>query len=517
MSVELRYPQLAFLLRCAREKKRDLENIELIYVVSVARFERFFEFKAWLEKDTERDLVFIEEDLEEMDRFLEKKESKELLDHPQVHIRFLMDKEKREDFYRELCDEFPYRRLEVIGDSALKLKLMRQTTVTHALYQEDLYYHLLSENLLSNIKCLPKAFSADKLEGKFKDVPAIICGAGPSLGQYFKTLKGLEDKALILAGGSTITALTKAGIAPHLSFAIDPNPLELERLKTAQLFEGPLIYGNRLYPGVLDLVNGPFGYKHTQTGGTLEAYFENELGIDAKLPDRKFGEEALSVTTTAIGQAVLMGCNPIILVGVDLAFIGGKSYASGVVEDNGIDVERLKNEPCCSDKYIEQNGVQTLVKWVMESQVISAFAKAHQEIKWFHGSAGGLGFEGIKRKLIDEIPFDQMEDLRGRVHAAIIDAPLNVNADLLNAKLLELKQSLIKLKVMVQEVLDTPHVKPIIELEMVEELGYLILLAQLEEALLKMLKRKFRGDTTSIEKARWQHLALAIDKYIAAC
>ena len=42
---------------------------------------------------------------------------------------------------------------------------MRKTTVENALFQEDLYYHYLSENLLKNIKRWPEAFSADHLQG----------------------------------------------------------------------------------------------------------------------------------------------------------------------------------------------------------------------------------------------------------------------------------------------------------------------------------------------------------------
>ncbi|MCH9613154.1 MAG: hypothetical protein SP1CHLAM54_01500 [Chlamydiia bacterium] len=516
-AIEKRYPQLAFLLSCHEKKKMNFEELELIYLMSVSRSERFFEFKAWLAKDAERDLVFIEEDLDEMERFLKRSESEEILAHPQVHIRYLFDKEKRDSFFREIADEFPYKRLELFGDDVLRLKMLRLHTVTNALYEEDLYYHLLSQNLLANIKRLPKAFSADKLAGAFEGVPAIICGAGPSLNDEMERLKGLEDKALILAGGSTITALTKAGVKPHICFAIDPNPLEYERLKESEYFEGPLIYGNRLQPRIFELFNGPFGYKHTKTGGALEAYFEMELGIEGKTLDHAFGEEALSVTTSAIAQAVMMGCSPIYFVGIDLAFTGMQSYASGIVSDASVDLDQLKAKPRSEDQVVEKDGVITLVKWVMESEAIAKFAKAHKDVEWIHASSGGLGFEGIKRQPLEEVSFEKTLDLRGLVHAVVGQANLGIDAKLLNEKLLELKGSLIRIKEMLLDVIETPHLVPILELEMVEEVGYRILLRQLEMALLKMLKRKFREDEEKIQAARFRHLLVAIDKYIEAC
>ncbi len=80
--------------------------------------------------------------------------------------------------------------------------------------------------------------------------PAVICGAGPSLKASAPALKELERRALIFAGGSTLSALKSLGVIPHFGIALDPNPEEHDRLLPASPLEMPFLYTNRLLPSV---------------------------------------------------------------------------------------------------------------------------------------------------------------------------------------------------------------------------------------------------------------------------
>ena len=104
-------------------------------------------------------------------------------------------------------------------------------------------------------------------------MPAVVCGAGPSL----EELHMPENGALVLAGGSAIAALKT--IKPHLLFAIDPNEEEYRRLATHPHKEVPLVFGSRLERRVLAEHKGPRGYLVTGTGGYLESWLEQEAGI----------------------------------------------------------------------------------------------------------------------------------------------------------------------------------------------------------------------------------------------
>ncbi|MBI3211935.1 MAG: DUF115 domain-containing protein, partial [Simkania negevensis] len=404
--LEERYPQLSFLLRFfpiksfhwTEEKRNAVKgdfflhrpnalqeelkevfssfsccSFETIYIYGIGLGYYYFPLKEWLSKNQERDLVFLEEDLGALSHFLEMEHAEEVLDHPQVHIRFLLDPRKTSSFLRECAKEFPSEKVEVIALESyarhfkkrfqkLRLGLLSASTIEHALFMESLHAHLFFRNLLPNFHLLPQAFLGNAFKGSFQGVPAIICGAGPSLGGAIEELRTLENKALILAGGSSITALSAKGILPHFSLAIDPNEEEYRRLKMASAFEVPLLYGHRVHPLVFSTANSPLGYLHTLSGGAVEIWLEKELGLQPSPLQAGFTIEAMSVTTLAIEFAATLGCNPIILVGVDLAFAGEKMYADGVFpspsDSSTVSETRIRK------KNREGKWVSTLVKWV---------------------------------------------------------------------------------------------------------------------------------------------------------
>ena len=92
----------------------------------------------------------------------------------------------------------------------------------------------------------------------------------------------------------------------------------------------PFLFGSRLYPKVFELFDGPYGYIRSGTGGALESYVEQELGLNDPYLGYDLGREALSVTTLALSLAHSWGCNQIIFAGVDMAYAREKHYADGV-------------------------------------------------------------------------------------------------------------------------------------------------------------------------------------------
>ncbi len=72
------------------------------------------------------------------------------------------------------------------------------------------------------------------------------------------------------------------------------------------------------------------------------------MEIDAEPVGPELGPEAFSVTTIAIALAVEMGCNPILLDGIDLAYTGMKRYAEGVMPSSSVclsDMLKQKKPP----------------------------------------------------------------------------------------------------------------------------------------------------------------------------
>ena len=465
--LEERLPQLAFLLRVVREKpwtfcqagqngeregdllhrregidleisqafkQVNLDHLEVIYLYGVGLGHYAKALLEWLSQDVKRDLVLIEDDLEVVRLFLQTEGADMLINHPQIHLRVMFDSDLWKRFLEERASEFPYERSDLIPLEhykkkrprrvrEMRLHLLRKVTVWDAIHKEDVYHFALSKNVLSNFSQIGKAFYANRLKGAFQGIPAVICGAGPSLKGELSVLRRLEERALIFAGGSAVTGLNHLKVSPHFCVAVDPNVEEAHRFEKRGVSKTPLLYTNRLHPAVFKMCHGPLGYIHSETGGPLEAFWEKELGIEPLPLQGGFDIEALSVTTVCLELATTMGCNPIYLVGVDLAFTDNRIYAEGVVERDSLSSKR-KEEARSSEQLLSRKDrhgkqVHTLVKWVMESETISLFVKSHPHTTYVNSTSGGIGFPSLPYQKLSFERFEKKIDLRGKIETLI--------------------------------------------------------------------------------------------------
>ncbi len=523
-----RYPEIAFLLQFTPLESfeerplekvilpKHLEKLEVIYVYGLGAGLYYEALEEWLSLKKERVLVFLEDKIEGIAAFLKTPFAKKVLKNSQVHIHLAVNPKMWDALLEDVVLRYPSKYIKVLAiDSyakklkSLSLKIYRKSSSLNALFSEVLHYHKLLKNLFPNFRRLGNSFSANQLKGRFKDIPAIICGAGPSLANCIPTLKTLEHKALIFGGGSTLSALSSHGIIPHFGMALDPNEEEYLRLEPSSIFENPFLYANRLLPSVFSFCNGPFGYLRTDTGGIAESFLEEKLEIVDEVIGPDLGNEAFSVTTLEVAFAKMLGCNPIILVGVDLAFTGGKRYASGVMEDASIKIEELEKETKVEDLLLTRkdkrgNTVYTLVKWVMESDAIAKFAKKHKKHIFLNATEEGLGFKGIEDISLEKAASQYCQktfDLRGKIHAEIQRAvlPQTANHAHVEKVLDELKESLQRskelLEKIVQELESSKNLESgkflILRIDLEEEMAFDALLQQIGPVLDKMTARFF--------------------------
>jgi hypothetical protein len=431
-----------------------IEKAEVVYFYGLSNA-GYLQCKEWLAQNKERKLIFLEDEPGIIASFLHLPAAQEVLAHPQVELELFSRKIAEIEV---LAEKFPVKRVEVVGLpskkrhlQSIRLKLLRKTALSHALYLDRLHGYQPFENFVKNVHHIPDSFYANALKEAFKDVPAIVCGAGPSLQESMETIRGLENKALIIAGGSTLAALSSQGILPHFGMAVDPNLEEYRRLKNSFAFEVPLLYSTRVYPGVFQTCNGPFGYMRSGIGGIPEIWMEEELGLMEPLLGDFLSPESISVTAICVAWAQFLGCNPILLNGVDLAYTGNKRYAAGVAEEEELAFQSIDEEKSAADRILkrkDRNGkpIYTAVRWVMESASLSHYAKKHPEVRFLNTTEGGIGFKGI-----DYVPlaravqnFKSLE-IRKTVHEKISAArmPEDARARIV-VKMDELRESLIR-------------------------------------------------------------------------
>lgn len=429
--------------------KLEIEKAEVLYIYGLGNGSAYFQCKEWL-KSGEKTLVFLEEDSGVIASFLHRPEAVEILGDPQVHLELEGDPEV-------LATRFPVKRVEVVALPSydhrrfkdLKLSLLRKTALSHALHLDRLHGYQPFKNFVENVKQIPSSFYANRLKGAFKNVPAIVCGAGPSLKPTIEVLRTLENKALIIAGGSTLAALSSQGIMPHFGMAIDPNLEEYRRMKNSFAFETPLLYSTRVHPGTFQTCNGPFGYMRSGIGGVPELWIEEELGLIDRLLGGFLSPESISVTAICVAWAQFLGCNPILLNGIDMAYTGNRRYAPGVMEEEETAFQEIDAEKSAADRILKRKGrdgkpVYTAVRWVMESASISHYAKKHKEVKFINTTEGGLGFKGIEYvPLAKAVEGFKELDLRKRVHEEIAAAPMPEKAaSIIEEKMEGLRESL---------------------------------------------------------------------------
>lgn len=201
-------------------------------------------------------------------------------------------------------------------------------------------------NAIANMPRLAGASSGLGLDGAGAGLPAFLVAAGPSLARNARALADVGDGGFVVAVDTAVRALESAGVLPHLAVAVDSNEAN------AADFEGIApSYLARLVVAADPVVAPALLARHT--GPTAVCRTENyALDPDGRAtpdadPVTDLVEEVLggvgrwqsggSVATNAFDLAARMGCDPIVLVGFDLAYSGGLTHVADVgAEETGL-------------------------------------------------------------------------------------------------------------------------------------------------------------------------------------
>ncbi len=392
----------------------DVHAATVIFIYGIGLGYYYEAAKHWLKKHPHHALVFLEEDLSVLHRLCETELGSRLLKDPQTHIIYFRDRQIDKPIFNELSWTY-FESPTLI--SCLKLYAEVNPEGYSQLYHE-ISYNLIQKksfvdeylkcgiaffrNFYPNILELPHSYLGNGLFNCFSQIPAIICGAGPSLDKNIHLINSLKDRALILAGGSALNALIPKGIIPHFGVAIDPNKAQYSRIAATQPYSIPFFYRNRLFHEALTAIKGPRLYLTGSGGYEITHWFEKELNMIGEDLD-----EGHNVVNFSLQIARALGCNPIILVGVDLAFTNEEYYANGIIENLNLTKKDLKIDKARDLEPIlreDTSGkpVYTLWKWISESEWISEFAQNHPEITVLNATEGGLGFKSVTNLSLQE-------------------------------------------------------------------------------------------------------------------
>ena len=175
-------------------------------------------------------------------------------------------------------------------------------------------------DVLENVELLAHAPCFLGLAEKYKNVPAFIVGAGPSLGKNAELLADATKKGLVFAVNSSALALASRGITPQIVACMESIDLSALLAKIPYLDQVVRAFSLSAHPKTLRTGKGPLlpVYEALPQFAPLVSLGKaNGLAVCG------------SVSTLAFALAQRLGCSPIVLVGQDLAYTDGHAYAAG--------------------------------------------------------------------------------------------------------------------------------------------------------------------------------------------
>ncbi|ACN16745.1 conserved hypothetical protein [Desulforapulum autotrophicum HRM2] len=197
------------------------------------------------------------------------------------------------------------------------------------------------ENRIKHLTSIHHDRLLEDLTDKFKGVPALIIAAGPSLDKNIDQIGKAVGKSVIFSVDTALPSLLKHGIKPDFVTSIDYKSATYEKI--AGVTSDPLCQGINLICAswVTPVVPKTFPGKNVFWAFTNSAL---ENWINVSLGGKIAVDGAGTVAHMNLISAKIMGCDPVIFVGQDLAFSENRDHSSNVVLTNKESMERMLND-----------------------------------------------------------------------------------------------------------------------------------------------------------------------------
>ncbi|MGG7198250.1 motility associated factor glycosyltransferase family protein [Clostridium butyricum] len=351
-------------------------------------------------------------------------------------LRIVLEKNKTTKVQFVVLPFYSHKYMQLVNESFESMrkiiKGMRVNTVTNLVTDRQ---WLL--NYIVNTKYLKDTISMTELNDKFRNIPAIIVGAGPSVELNLEHLKKVYGHALIVGAGNGARVLEKNNIKADIIGAMDGTALSEKIYTDFKLNNNAvLFYSTQVFPTIPDMIGKN---KILMNQVAMDNYIYKKIWNINK--NTIFSGP--SITNVLAYNLAQMGCNPIIFLGQDLCGQPEKIYSSGTIYDEDsklntklpIEIKNKKNEVCYT------NESYLTMKYSMESII-----KAFKGTEFLNGTDSGVHISGSididfneyadnTLLLSEKISFDSMlkeiksdkNDLKEEIQQLICDIDLEIN------------------------------------------------------------------------------------------
>ena len=175
----------------------------------------------------------------------------------------------------------------------------------------------------ANLPAIAKWPSIAALDGKFMGKPMVIVAPGPSLAKNIAELHNLKGRAIIAVFSHSLKPVVAAGLIPDLVITVDPQDVGYH-FAGCDVSQSCLVNAATVHPSLFEL-DAPRCLSMSANCAIDDWIFDG-LGEQAMAPGGG------SVATSAFSLALRWQCDPIIFVGLDLSFPGGRCYVESSVD-----------------------------------------------------------------------------------------------------------------------------------------------------------------------------------------
>ncbi|WP_419663672.1 motility associated factor glycosyltransferase family protein [Desulfosarcina variabilis] len=288
----------------------------------------------------------------------------------------------------------PYH-VQLIGNAFKQLEknLIHNIRSTRDMWHTAKHFgkHMLT-NSLANLPSLIGGPPMRVLRNRFKGIPVICVAAGPSLNDALPLLKQIRG-ALIIACDSAVGSLLNAGIRPHIVATVDFHVSNINKLRPymGSLHETVLAFGLESNPEIVSTFPGERKVGMTAYNRLVLEWLDQSLDLQCRMPIMT------SVMHLAVLLAIAMGADPIILVGVDLAYLNGQSHAQGSVYSH-----IPENENLIPVKAVDGSIVYAPTQLVTDRLILEQIIAQHQ-VRIINVSTGGAMVHGAEVKDLRQV------------------------------------------------------------------------------------------------------------------
>lgn len=278
-------------------------------------------------------------------------------------------------------------------------------------------------DVFRGFRCNYKNFRAT-LEGNsileigdaYKDKPAIIVASGPSLEKNIHHLKKAQGKALIFSCDASLDACKQQGVKPDAIFSIERLWATYRNYYEGNEFDDELVLvaPSLVCPSILR------NYK-----GKKIVVSKTDSGVDGWwnqfFPNMEHYPMGMSCATLAAATAEKLGCNPIILIGQDLAYTDNKIHSEsthGKYEGaNSLPQKRLLQVEDVYGNMVYTSEIYNLFRYYYETRIGS-----NPELQIIDATEGGAKIEGSRIMTFEEaIAQYCTEDMPGNLYSHLGD------------------------------------------------------------------------------------------------